>query len=114
MPNHSSDLDGVFRALADPARRSIVSRLVSGPATVSELARPLDMSLPAVMQHLSVLEECGLIGSEKLGRVRTCHIDTAGLREAERWLGSQRTAWESGLDRLGEHLAETRSQPEKE
>ncbi|MGA7206811.1 MAG: metalloregulator ArsR/SmtB family transcription factor [Specibacter sp.] len=95
----------VFKALADPTRRGIVDRLIAGPATVNELARPLEMSLPAVMRHLSVLEDCGLIGSEKVGRVRTCHIEPAALRGAEAWLAERRTDWEIRLDRLGDYLA---------
>jgi len=106
MPNQLSSLDQVFQALADPTRRGMVERLVRGPASVSELSRPLAMSLPAVMQHLQVLEACGLVRSEKAGRVRTCHIEPASLRAAEAWVASQRTAWESRLDRLGEYLAE--------
>jgi DNA-binding transcriptional ArsR family regulator len=105
--NYYGSLDRVFQALADPTRRDIVERLTRGPASVSALAEPLDMSLPAVMQHLQVLESCGLIRSEKAGRVRTCHIETAALRAAESWLARQRTAWEVRLDRLGDHLTET-------
>lgn len=105
MPNQSG-LDQVFQALADPTRRGMVERLISGPASVSDLAKPLAMSLPAVMQHLQVLEACGLVRSEKAGRVRTCHIEPAPLRHAEDWLSRQRTAWENRLDRLGEYLAE--------
>lgn len=105
MPNHSLRLDTLFRALADPVRRGLIERLLRGPASVSELAAPFEMSLPAVMQHLAVLEAAGLIRSEKLGRVRTCQIEPHGLRLAEAWLAQQRTAWETGLDRLGEHLA---------
>ena len=106
MPNYSGTLDQVFQALADATRRSLVERLVSSPASVSELARPLAMSLPAVMQHLGVLEACGLVRSEKAGRVRTCRIDPAALRLAETWIAAQRTAWEQRLDLLGEVLAE--------
>jgi len=106
MPNQLSSLDQVFQALADPTRRGMVERLVRGPASVSELSRPLAMSLPAVMQHLQVLEACGLVRSEKAGRVRTCHIEPVTLRAAEAWIAGQRTAWESRLDRLGEYLAE--------
>ena len=106
MPNQLSSLDQVFQALADPTRRGMVERLVRGPASVSELARPLAMSLPAVMQHLQVLEACGLVRSEKTGRVRTCHIESATLRAAEAWVTSQRTAWEARLGRLGEYLAD--------
>jgi DNA-binding transcriptional ArsR family regulator len=84
----------------------MVERLIRGPASVGELARPLAMSLPAVMQHLQVLQDCGLVHTEKVGRVRTCHIEPAGLRVAEDWLGRQRTTWETRLDRLGDFLAE--------
>lgn len=102
-------LDGVFHALADPARRGMVERLSRGPASVGELAGPLLMSLPAVVQHLKVLEQSGLVRSEKVGRVRTCHLEPAALSQAERWIGERRQRWESRLDRLGQFLAE---QPE--
>lgn len=105
MPNQR--LDQVFKALADGTRRDLVDRLIHGPASVGELAAPLAMSLPAVMQHLQVLEACGLVRSEKVGRVRTCQIEPAGLRAAEDWLAGRRTAWESRLDRLGDYLTET-------
>jgi DNA-binding transcriptional ArsR family regulator len=98
-------LDQVFHALADPTRRGIVERLVRGPASVSELSRPLAMSLPAVLQHLQVLEASGLVRSEKAGRVRTCRIEPDALRAAEAWVTGQRTAWETRLDRLGDYLA---------
>jgi DNA-binding transcriptional ArsR family regulator len=106
VPNQSSTLDQLFQALVDPSRRSMVERLIQGPTSVKELAKPLAMSLPAVMQHLGVLEACGLVRSEKVGRVRTCRIEPAGLRVAEDWLSGQRTTWESRLDRLGDVLAE--------
>ena len=106
MLNHSGPLDQVFQALADPTRRSIVERLIRSPASVSQLAEPLTMSLPAVMQHLQVLEGCDLVRSEKVGRVRTCHIQPGGLRVAEDWISGQRTAWEQHLDRLDDYLAE--------
>lgn len=106
MLNHDGALDRVFQALADPTRRAMVERLVRGPATVSELARPLAMSLPAVMQHLDVLTGCDLVRSEKVGRVRTCRIEPATLRAAENWLGEQRTTWERRLDRLDDYLRE--------
>ncbi|RMI45109.1 ArsR family transcriptional regulator [Actinomadura harenae] len=99
-------MDRVFQALADGSRREIVERLVRGPASVSELARPLDMSLPAVMQHLQVLEACGLVRSEKTGRVRTCHIEPGVLRTAEEWIVGRRTVWEQRLDRLDAHLTD--------
>ena len=103
----NSSLDKTFAALADPNRRAMVERLVQGPATVSELARPLPMSLPAAMLHLRVLEECGLVTSQKSGRVRTCRIDPARLSLAEQWVGERRRMWERGLDRLGAFLDET-------
>ncbi|WP_246121481.1 ArsR/SmtB family transcription factor [Actinoallomurus bryophytorum] len=107
MLNYDASLDRVFQALADPTRRDIVERLTRGPASVSALAEPLAMSLPAVMQHLQVLETCGLVRSEKVGRVRTCHIEPPALRAAETWLARQRTAWETRLDRLGDHLTDS-------
>ena len=97
-------LDHVFHALADPTRRIMVERLSRGPASVSELAEPLEMSLPAVVQHLAVLEQSGLVRSEKVGRVRTCRIQPAALGAAEKWIHQRRTTWERRLDRLGEYL----------
>lgn len=96
----------MFQALADPSRRIMVERLSRGPASVSELAKPLAMSLPAVVQHLQVLEASGLVRSEKTGRVRTCHIDLAALQAAEQWMMDRRKNWERRLDRLGDFLAE--------
>ena len=104
MLNQLPDLDRVFQALADPARRAMVERLSRGPAAVSELARPLTMSLPAVMQHLGVLEAAGLVRSQKSGRVRTCAIEPRALSRAEQWINAQRIEWEHRLDRLGEYL----------
>ncbi|WP_410615167.1 ArsR/SmtB family transcription factor [Amycolatopsis sp. lyj-109] len=105
MLNHEESLDLVFRALGDRTRRALVERLVRGPASVSELAEPLTMSLAAVVQHLQVLETAGIVRSEKTGRVRTCRIEPEMLRAGEQWLGLQRTTWESRLDRLGDFLA---------
>jgi DNA-binding transcriptional ArsR family regulator len=104
MLNQSSDLDGLFHALADPARRAMLERLARGPTRVSELARPLPMSLPAAMQHLGVLQTAGLVRSEKIGRVRTCTIELQALDEAERWINARRVEWERRLDRLDEYL----------
>ena len=104
MLNYQSDLDQVFHALADPARRSMVERLSRGPAPVSELARPLPMSLPSAMQHLGVLEAAGLVRSEKIGRVRTCTIEPKALSLAEQWINARRLEWEHRLDRLGDYL----------
>jgi DNA-binding transcriptional ArsR family regulator len=106
MLNHEESLDLVFRALGDRTRRALVERLVRGPASVSELAAPLTMSLAAVVQHLQVLETAGIVRSEKVGRVRTCRIEPEVLRTGEHWLGHQRTSWESRLDRLGDVLDE--------
>jgi DNA-binding transcriptional ArsR family regulator len=97
-------LDSVFQALADPTRRAILIRLCDGPASVSELARPFAMSLPAILQHLQVLEGSGLVRSEKIGRVRSCTIVPAAVRLAEGWLSSRRTAEERRLDRLESFL----------
>ena len=108
MPIHKHmlnyQLDKTFAALADPTRRALVERLVQGPATVSELARPLPMSLPAAMLHLKVLEESGLVTSQKVGRVRTCRIDPKMLSQAEQWVSERRQMWERSLDRLGAFL----------
>jgi DNA-binding transcriptional ArsR family regulator len=101
----------VFQALADPTRRSLVQRLIRGPASVSDLARPLAMSLPAVMQHLGVLEASSLVRSEKVGRVRTCRIEPEKLRMAEDWIAAQRTQWEQRLDQLDDYLAEQPESP---
>jgi len=106
-------LDKTFAALADPTRRALVERLVQGPATVSELARPLPMSLPAAMLHLKVLEESGLVTSQKVGRVRTCRIDPKMLSQAEQWVADRRRMWERNLDRLGAWLDETKPEDDK-
>jgi DNA-binding transcriptional ArsR family regulator len=102
-----NQLDRAFQALGDPTRRAIVERLAAGPASVSELAAPLPMSLPAVMLHLKVLEDSGLVASEKKGRVRTCRIQPAALSLAEQWVSERRQMWERSLDRLGAFLDET-------
>ena len=104
MAPNALSLDLVFQALADPTRRAIVQRLTRGPASVSTLAEPLGMSLPAVHQHLQVLETSGLVRSEKIGRVRTCRIEMQALERAEQWIASRRGTWEKRLDRLGEFL----------
>lgn len=104
MTNQQPALDRLFHALADPSRRAVVERLMRGPASVSDLAQPLDMALPTVLQHLKVLETSGLIRSRKIGRVRTCEIEAAALNEAEQWLARQRAFWEARLDRLDAYL----------
>ena len=106
-------LDRTFNALADPTRRALVERLAQGPASVSALAAPLPMSLPAVMLHLKVLEESGLVKSEKAGRVRTCRIEPQMLSQAEQWVAERRAMWERSLDRLGAFLDETKPKDEK-
>lgn len=106
MLNQGADLDRVFQALADPGRRLMVERLSQGPASVSELGKPLSMSLTAVVQHVQVLEASGLVRSQKTGRTRTCSINPAGLRSAESWI-SRRARWERRLDRLGTFLDDT-------
>ena len=106
MLNRSDALDRVYQALADPTRRRIVERLARGPSSVSALAEPLEMSLPAVLQHLQVLEASGIVRSEKVGRVRTCRLDASAMSAAEGWIAARRGTWERRLDRLGELLAE--------
>ena len=102
--NDVADLDRVFHALADPGRRLMLERLGDGPASVSELGRPLSMSLAAVVQHVQILEACGLVRTQKLGRTRTCSLNPATLRSAERWIAERRTLVERRLDRLGKYL----------
>ncbi|MDR3699588.1 MAG: metalloregulator ArsR/SmtB family transcription factor [Candidatus Sulfopaludibacter sp.] len=106
MPRLKVDIGQVFHALGDPTRRAIVQKVSEGPISVSRLAEPLSITLAAVVQHLQVLEESGLIRTEKLGRVRTCRIEPAGLSAAERWIRDRRSEWERKLDRLGDLLAE--------
>jgi DNA-binding transcriptional ArsR family regulator len=113
MLNQAATLDRVFQALSDPSRRLMVERLSQGPASVSELASPLSMTLAAVVQHVQVLEASGLVRSQKTGRVRTCSIEPAVLRSAEHWITQRRTSWEGRLDRLGDYLAES-SGPEND
>jgi DNA-binding transcriptional ArsR family regulator len=113
MLDQSANLDLMFHALADPTRRGMVERLSRGPASVSELAQPLDMTLSAVVQHLQVLEASGLVRSQKVGRVRTCRIEPMALSRAEQWIAARRTTWEGRLDRLGDYLAEHSAEPDE-
>jgi DNA-binding transcriptional ArsR family regulator len=106
MPHRKIQVDRVFHALGDPTRRALVERLSEGPVTVSLLARPLAITLAAVVQHLQILEKSGLVRTEKLGRVRTCRIETSGLSVAEEWIEDRKATWEKRLDRLGELLEE--------
>jgi DNA-binding transcriptional ArsR family regulator len=104
IPN--PQIDRLFHALGDPTRRAILDWLTGGPMSVSRLAAPLGVTLTAVAQHLQILEEVGLVQTEKLGRVRTCRIEPAGFSLLEQWIRDHRTAWERRLDRLGQFLAE--------
>lgn len=107
MENYPSPLDAAFHALADPTRRAVLSRLMQGPAPVKELAAPFEMGLPSFMKHLRVLEDDGLIRSEKVGRVRTCRVNADRLASAEAWLSEQRALWQARTDRMADYV-ETR------
>lgn len=102
MENHS--LDAAFHALADPTRRAVIQRLTRGPAPVKALAEPFGMGLPSFLKHLKVLEADGLIRTEKVGRVRTCHVEAARLAAAEAWLAEQRAVWQGRADRLADYV----------
>ncbi|MGH6862014.1 MAG: ArsR/SmtB family transcription factor [Phyllobacterium sp.] len=104
MENYQSPLDSAFHALADPTRRAVLSRLMQGPAPVKELAQPFNMGLPSFMKHLRILEEDGLICSEKVGRVRTCRVKAERLAVAESWLSEQRALWQARTDRLADYV----------
>lgn len=106
MPGPRINIDRVFHALGDPTRRAIVEKLSEGPISVSRLAAPLAITLAAVVQHLQILEQSGLVHTEKAGRVRTCSIEPAVLSVAEQWFADRRSVWERRLDRLGDLLAE--------
>jgi DNA-binding transcriptional ArsR family regulator len=112
MPKYHDELDAVLRALADPTRRAVVERLATSPAVVSELAAPFAMALPSLMQHLKVLEEAGVVTSEKHGRVRTVSLRPGSLDVLHVWLGQQRTPAEQQADRLGVHLVRTAPRPD--
>lgn len=105
MKKKKPNIDRIFHALGDPTRRAMVERLSQSPMSVSRLAEPFDISLAAVVQHLQVLEECGLVQTEKVGRVRSCRIEPAGLDAMEQWIRDRRSVWERRLDRLGDLLA---------
>src|SRR5690606_18499726 len=113
MLNQCSGLDQIFQALSDPTRRAVLQRLVSGPASVSELAGPFDMSLPSFVQHLGVLERAGLVRSRKVGRVRTVRIAPRQMHKAEHWLSAQREQWQSRLDQLDSYAATLKSKQER-
>jgi DNA-binding transcriptional ArsR family regulator len=109
-PTRDGSVDRVFQALADPTRRLMVERLARGPASVSKLAEPFAISMPAVLQHLRVLEGSGIVRTQKQGRVRTCSIEPRTLSKAEDWIAGRRESWERRLDRLGDYLAEQETQ----
>jgi DNA-binding transcriptional ArsR family regulator len=111
MPNRSDRVDQVFKALADPTRRQVIERLVSGPASTSELAAPFAMALPSFTQHLAVLEGAGLVASDKQGRVRTYRLAPSGLDAAEGWLSGQRRTWQQRLDQLDQFLIDQKESP---
>ncbi len=106
MPKQSVQLDRVFYALADPTRRAVLERLSVGPAAVSELAQPFDMALPSVTQHLNVLSDCGLVHSQKTGRIRTYQISPDALMAAEQWMVEQRHLWEARFNQLDSYLTQ--------
>jgi len=106
MNSQQLAVDRAFHALGDPTRRAIIDKLSHGPVSVSTLAEPLDMTLAAVVQHLQILEESGLVRSEKIGRVRTCQIEPKGFALIEKWITDRRSLWERRFDRLGAMLAE--------
>ncbi|HLK38898.1 MAG TPA: metalloregulator ArsR/SmtB family transcription factor [Polyangiaceae bacterium] len=103
---NNAAVDRVFHALAEPMRRALIDRLSAGPMSVSDLAQPFEVTLAAIVQHLQVLEESGIVRSEKVGRVRTCRLEPERLKLAERWISERRNLWERRLDRLGELFAE--------
>ncbi|MCA0278990.1 MAG: metalloregulator ArsR/SmtB family transcription factor [Proteobacteria bacterium] len=104
MPSHSTQLDRAFHALSDPTRRAVMSRLAEGELPVSVLAEPFDMALPSFAQHLKVLEDCGLITSEKRGRSRWCRLERVRFDEAANWMEAERRRWADRLDRLETYL----------
>ncbi len=106
MSRKKPNIDRIFHALGDPTRRAMMERLSQGPMSVSRMAEPFDMTLAAVVQHMQVLEECGLVQTEKLGRVRSCRIEPTGLDAMEQWIKDRRSVWERRLDRLADLFAE--------
>lgn len=114
MENHSAALDTAFHALADPTRRSVLKRLLAGPAPVKALAEPFPMGLPAFLKHLKVLEDSGLIRTSKEGRVRTCQLRPERLEDVSSWLAEQLTVWEGRTDRLAAYVEQHLSKENKE
>ena len=111
MPKPQSQIDRLFHALGDPTRRAMLDLLSRGPISVTGLAEPLGITLTAIGQHLQILEDCELVRTEKVGRVRTCRIEPAGFTQLEKWIKDHRTHWEVSLDRLGKFLAEEDETP---
>lgn len=114
MAKYSIDLDKAFSALSDPTRRTIVSHLCNGPKSVSELSEPFEIAMPSLLKHVHILEKSGLISSEKLGRIRTCKIETQALQEAEAWIQKHVAAWEQRLDRMEAHIDKVKRKNEHE
>lgn len=114
MLNQFADIDRVFDALADPTRREIVERLGNAPASITQLAEPLPMSLPAVLQHVQVLERCGLIATQKVGRVRTCRLEVEALDGVEKWVAARRRTWDRRLENLGRVVGQAAAEPANE
>ena len=113
LQHQTEPLDLAFQALSDPGRRAMVERLSLGPASVSELARPLPMTLSAVVQHLKILEAAGLVKSEKVGRVRTCTLEIRTMTRVERWIAERKRFWERQYDQLDAYLAETSEEKDR-
>ncbi len=111
MAKFLTDLDSAFSALADPTRRAIVARLCEGPTSITELSRPFALALPSLLKHVRVLEQSGLVSSEKIGRVRTCRIEPDALQATRAWLSDHIAAWESRLDRLETHIEQMKRTP---
>lgn len=113
MDSKKPDIDRILHALGDPTRRALVEKISEGPMSVSRLAEPFGITLAAVVQHLQILEECGLVQTEKVGRVRTCRIEPSGFSVAAKWISDRRSMWERSLDRLASFLAEPEREPEE-
>ena len=112
LSESAKPIDNIFRALSDPTRRHVLERLSRSPASVSELAEPFDMALPSFVQHMGILEDCGLVRSRKAGRVRTYHLAPQRLKLAENWLARQRNIWDKRLDQLDTYLVSLKEKQE--
>jgi DNA-binding transcriptional ArsR family regulator len=106
MSKSQIKIDQVFHALGDPTRRAILEKLSAAPTSVTNLADPLNVTPTAVIQHLQILEQSGLVHTEKLGRVRTCRLETTGIDVAQKWLTARRTIWDRRLEKLATFLAD--------